>query len=216
MTLITLRQAAVRFDLSHDALKKIAAAGLLSAAGQHGDKRVIPTDLARRIRARPVVTLHHLLPTTTGEATMAVLRVDVAKRVPDEDRPFIGFHADLTPADLLEALRGWWVGKPENIAQAGILPVTLGGFVVAVLTGLSGWDSKTTDNGLTRHRFDARLAGYISDLDTATNMITIGTADDLRIAEILLGRRLTSTSGGPIAYVTAAAHRPASGERARA
>lgn len=135
---------------------------------------------------------------------MAVLRVDVAKHVSDEDRPYIGFRADLTPSDLLEALRGWWVGRPEKIAQTGILPVTLGGFVVAVLTGLSGWDTKLTNNGLIRHRFDARLAGYIGDLDAAINMIEIGTVDDLRIAELLLGKRLTSTSGGPIAYVSAA------------
>ncbi|WP_329090392.1 hypothetical protein [Streptosporangium sp. NBC_01469] len=204
MTLITLRQAAVRFNLPFAALQKIAAADLLPAAGRHGDKLVIPTDVAQRIQARSAVALHHLLPTTTGSATMAVLRVDVAKHVSDEDRPYIGFRADLTPSDLLEALRGWWVGRPEKIAQTGILPVTLGGFVVAVLTGLSGWDTKLTNNGLIRHRFDARLAGYIGDLDAAINMIEIGTVDDLRIAELLLGKRLTSTSGGPIAYVSAA------------
>ncbi|MGW5162360.1 hypothetical protein ACWEPN_43395 [Nonomuraea wenchangensis] len=208
MSLITLRQAAVRFDLSYDALRRIAAAGLLPEAGQHGDKPVISTDVAQRIQARSAVALDHLLPTTTGTATMAVLRVDAAKPVPNEDRPFIGFHADLAPEDLLEALRGWWVGRPEKIAQAGILPVTLGGFVVAVLTGLSGWDTKVTENGRTRHRFDARLAGYISDLSTPTNMITVGTVDDLRIAELLLGKRLTSTAGGPIAYVTVAARQP--------
>ncbi|QYC37692.1 hypothetical protein Nocox_00265 [Nonomuraea coxensis DSM 45129] len=204
MSLITLRQAAERFDLSYDALRRIAAAGLLPDVGPHAGKPVISTDVARRLQARSAVALHDLLPTTTGAATMAVLRVDAAKPVPDEDRPFIGFHADLTPEDLLEALRGWWVGKPEKIAQAGILPVTLGGFVVAVLTGLSGWDRKVTENGLTRHRFDARLAGCISDLSTPANMITVGPADDLRIAGLLLGKRLTSTAGGPIAYVTAA------------
>jgi hypothetical protein len=101
------------------------------------------------------------------------------------------------------------MGRPEKIVQAGILPVTLGGFVVAVLTGLSNWDTKLTDNGLIRHRFDARLAGYISDLDIPINMVTIGAADDLRIAELLLGKRLTSTAGGPIAYVTVAVDQPA-------
>ncbi|MEU3170405.1 hypothetical protein [Streptosporangium sp. NPDC006930] len=204
MTLITLRQAAIHLNLSSTSLQKIAAAGLLPAARQHGGKLVVPADVVQRIQARSAVALHHLLPTATGSATMAVLRVDVAKHVPDEDRPFIGFRADLTPEDLLEALRGWWVGRPEKIAQAGILPVTLGGFIVAVLTGLISWDTKLTDNGLIRHRFDARLAGYISDLDAATNMIDVGTADDLRIAKLLLGKRLESTSGGPIAYVSAA------------
>jgi hypothetical protein len=211
MTLITLRQAAVRFDLPYAALQKIAAAGLFPTAGQHCDKPVIPTDVARRIQARSAVALHRLLPTTTGIATMAVLRVDVAKHVPDEDRSYIGFRADLPPAELMEALRGWWVGRPEKIVQAGILPVTLGGFVVAVLTGLSSWDTKLTDDGLIRHRFDVRLAGYISDLDMAANMITNGTDDDLRTAGLLLGKRLTSTSGGPIAYVSVTAHQAASG-----
>src|SRR5690349_167732 len=51
MTLITLRQAAVRFELSYYALRRIAAAGLLPEAGQHGDKLVISTDVAQRIRA---------------------------------------------------------------------------------------------------------------------------------------------------------------------
>ncbi|MEV4291882.1 hypothetical protein AB0K40_40810 [Nonomuraea bangladeshensis] len=204
MSLISLPQAAERFGLSYDALRRIAAAGLLPEVGRHHDKLVISTDTARQLQDRSAVVLHHLLPTPEGIATMAVLRVDVAKPVSDQDRPFIGFHADLTPEDLLEALRGWWVGNPDKISQAGILPVTLGGFVVAVLTGLSGWDSKETENGLTRHRFDARLAGYISDLSAPANMITVGAADDLRVAELLLGKRLTSTAGGPIAYVTAA------------
>ncbi|GAA4557715.1 hypothetical protein [Planotetraspora kaengkrachanensis] len=136
---------------------------------------------------------------------MAVLRVGVAAPDPEAKRRFIGFHADMPPEDLLEALRGWWVGAPKRIAQSGVLPVTLGGFVVAVLTGLGGWDSRSTGNGLVRHRFDARLAGYIGDLDTAVNMVTTGTADDLRIAGLLLGTRLESTSGGPVAYVSAAA-----------
>ncbi|MGI5158468.1 hypothetical protein [Microbispora sp. CA-102843] len=211
MTLITLRQAAIRFGIPLAALRKIADAGLLPAISRHGDKPVVPSDVARRIAARSAVAPHHLMPMTPGTARMAVLRVDVAKPVPDDDRPFIGFHADLTSAELLEALRGWWVGNPSRIAEAGVLPVTLGGFVVAVLTGLNGWDSRVTVDGVTRHRSDARLAGYIRDLDAPANMVGSGTPDDLRIAELLLGKRLTSTSGGPIAYVNLPAHEPHSG-----
>ncbi|MGA4996072.1 hypothetical protein [Nonomuraea bangladeshensis] len=37
-----------------------------------------------------------------------------------------------------------------------------------------------------------------------TWQLSKGAADDLRVAELLLGKRLTSTAGGPIAYVTAA------------
>ncbi|GII56129.1 hypothetical protein Pth03_45180 [Planotetraspora thailandica] len=201
MTFLTLRQAAIRSDITFAALQKIVSAGLISAATSNGDKPSIPADVAERIRARTTVPLHRALPTTIDGTSVAVLRVSVATPVPDNDRRFIGFHADLTPGELLEALRGWWVGKPEKIARAGILPVTLGGFVVAVLTGLNSWETKLTDDGLVRHRFDARLAGYISDLDMATNMVMIGSDADLRIADQFLGKRLKSTSGGPIAYV---------------
>ncbi|MEU4510761.1 hypothetical protein AB0G05_14790 [Nonomuraea wenchangensis] len=76
------------------------------------------------------------------------------------------------------------------------------------MEALRGWDRKVTENGLTRHRFDARLAGCINDLSTPVNMIAVGSADDLRIAGLLLGKRLTSTAGGPIAYVTAAPRCP--------
>lgn len=203
MNLITLPQAAAHAGLSRSALRTIIKAGLLPMVVQHGATRLIPTNVAQELKARPAAALHHLLPTAAGIDTMAVLRVDVAQPVHDEDRPFIGFHADLSPEDLLAALRGWWTGKPEKIAQTGILPITLGGFVVAVLTGLSGWESKRTDTGVTRHRFDAKLAGYIGDLGTPINLITSGTADDLRISEFLLGKHLESNSGGPIAYVSA-------------
>lgn len=202
MNLISLRQAAIRFDLSYNALQRITAAGLLPSARQHGTTPAIPTEVAQRLAARSAVDLHSLLPSAQGATTMGVLRVDAAKPVSGQDRPFIGFHADLAPEDLLEALRGWWMGNPEKIADAGVLPVTLGGFVVAVLTGLTSWDTKLTDNGRSRHRFDAKLAGYLSNLDEPVNMVKIGTADDLRTADHLLGKRLPSTAGGPIAYVT--------------
>ncbi|WP_220504169.1 hypothetical protein [Microbispora sp. H13382] len=208
MTLITLRQAADRFGISLAALRKVAAAGLLPVSGPPGATPVVPEHVARRIADRSHVTPRLLLPTAAHTNTMAVLRVDVAKPVPDEDRPYIGFHADLAPEHLLEALRGWWVGNPEKIARAGVLPVTLGGFVVAVLTGLGDWDSKLTGDGLTRHRFYARLAGYITDLDTPVNTVRSGSPEDLRIADLVLGKRLRSTSGGPIAYVTSPAHEP--------
>ncbi|MEN3540768.1 hypothetical protein AAH991_37035 [Microbispora sp. ZYX-F-249] len=201
MTFITLRQAADRFDISLAALRKLAAAGLLPVAGHPGAAQVIPENVARRIAHRSHVT-PRLLSTPARTNTIAVLRVDVAKPVPAEDRPYIGFHADLAPEHLLEALRGWWVGNPEKIARAGVLPVTLGGFVVAVLTGLGDWDSRSTGDGPIRHRFDARLAGYITDLDAPANAVRSGSPGDLRIAERVLGKRLTSNSGGPIAYLT--------------
>ncbi|GAA3127574.1 hypothetical protein GCM10020001_056180 [Nonomuraea salmonea] len=52
-----------------------------------------------------------------------------------------------------------------------------------------------------RHRFDARLAGYLTDLDAPTNMIETGPPEDQTLAKLLLGTRLPSNAGGPIAYV---------------
>ncbi|GAA3127584.1 hypothetical protein [Nonomuraea salmonea] len=140
MSLITLTEAATHYGLSHDALKKITAAGLLPASRRQGRTRLIPRDAAERLSTRPTAPLHEVLP--KDEDTMPVLRVGVAQPVKDQDRPYIGFHADLPPEHLLEALRGWWTGDPQNISRAGILPITLGGFVVAVLTGLDDWESR--------------------------------------------------------------------------
>ncbi|MCF4136495.1 hypothetical protein L1856_05750 [Streptomyces sp. Tue 6430] len=76
--------------------------------------------------------------------------------------------------------------------------MTLSGYVVAVLTGLERWER----NGEGRHAFpDARLAGYVTDLATPTTTITSRVDDDQRLAELLLGTRLASHSGGAIAYV---------------
>ncbi|MEV4802982.1 hypothetical protein AB0K18_23490 [Nonomuraea sp. NPDC049421] len=198
MSLITLTEATTHYGLSRDALKKITAAGLLPASHRHGRTRLIPRDVAERLSTRPTAPLHEVLP--KDEDTMPVLRVDVAQPVKDQDRPYIGFHADLAPEHLLEALRGWWVGDPKNISRAGILPITLGGFVVAVLTGLDDWESRRIFGTRIRHRFHARLAGYLTDLDEPTNMIETGPSEDQTLAKLLLGTRLPSNAGGPIAY----------------
>jgi hypothetical protein len=81
-----------------------------------------------------------------------------------------------------------------------VLPVTLSGYVVAVLTGLDAW--KKDDRG--RHGFpDAVLAGYVTDLTRPAKELTGPTTGDRAIADLLLGTRLVSHSGGTIAYVPA-------------
>ncbi|MFF9004177.1 DNA-binding protein, partial [Streptomyces achromogenes] len=95
-------------------------------------------------------------------------------------------------------LRGWWRCDPASVAAGGVLPVTLSGYVVAVLTGLERWER----NAEGRHAFpDARLAGYVTDLATPRLAITARTNRDRELAELLLGTRLASHSGGAIAYV---------------
>jgi hypothetical protein len=96
-------------------------------------------------------------------------------------------------------LRGWWRCDAASVAAGGVLPVTLSGYVVAVLTGIERWEK----NSDARHAFpDARLAGYVTDLATPHTAITSDRDDDRRLAELLLGTRLASQSGGAIAYVT--------------
>jgi hypothetical protein len=130
---------------------------------------------------------------------IAVLRVDAAQRADETDREWIGFAATLTADDILKALRGWWRCDAASVAAGGVLPVTLSGYVVAVLTGLERWERN--DEG--RHAFpDARLAGYVTDLTTPRTSITSSLDGDRRLAELLLGTRLASHSGGAIAYVT--------------
>ncbi|WP_237693649.1 DNA-binding protein [Streptomyces sp. SID2888] len=130
---------------------------------------------------------------------IAVVRVDAAQRADEPDRDWIGFAAFLSPDDLLKALRGWWRCDAASVAAGGVLPVTLSGYVVAVLTGLDRWEK----NAEGRHAFpDARLAGYVTDLATPQVTLTSNTNGDRRLAELLLGTRLASRSGGAIAYVS--------------
>lgn len=69
---------------------------------------------------------------------------------------------------------------------------------MAVLTGLERWQR----NDAGHHAFpDARLAGYVTDLAAPQITVTGGTDGDRRLAELLLGTRFASHSGGAIAYV---------------
>ncbi|WP_240969402.1 DNA-binding protein [Streptomyces sp. HNM0575] len=124
--------------------------------------------------------------------------MDVATRVGETDRQWIGYSTDLTPQELLKALRGWWRCDPTSVAAGEVLPVTLSGYVVAVLTGLDRWEK----NG-GRHAFpDALLTGYVTDLARPAMELTAPTAGGRRLAQLLLGARLPSESGGAIAYRT--------------
>jgi hypothetical protein len=131
-------------------------------------------------------------------AEIAVLRVDVAQPADDPDRNWIGFATSLTPDDLLKALRGWWRCDAASVAAGGVLPVTLSGYVVAVLAGLQRWEKN--DQG--RHAFpDARLIGYVTDLAAPRLTMTSSVDGDRHLADLLLGKRLASHSGGAIAYI---------------
>ncbi|MFB7575162.1 MULTISPECIES: DNA-binding protein [unclassified Streptomyces] len=191
--LLTTGQAAEELGCAITTFRRLVQAELLPGLSRRGVRVMIPLSVVQALSTRKHAALNQL---SVNE--IAVLRVDRAQPADDPDRDWIGFAATLGPDDLLKALRGWWRCDAASVAAGGVLPVTLSGYVVAVLTGLERWER----NGEGRHAFpDARLAGYVTDLATPQIAITTESEADRRLAELLLGARLTSHSGGAIAYV---------------
>ncbi|MFF7656467.1 helix-turn-helix domain-containing protein [Streptomyces sp. NPDC007983] len=190
--LLTTGQAAEALGCAITTFRRLIRAQLLPGLSRRGVRVMIPLEGVQALAAREAAPLHHL-----SAQEIAVLRVDAAKPVQETDRDWIGFSATLPPQALLKGLRGWWRCDPASVAVGGVLPVTLSGYVVAVLTGLETWEKD--DRG--RHSFpQARLAGYITDLTTPATHLQPGPAPDRAVADLLLGTRLTSDSGGAIAY----------------
>ncbi|TXS60301.1 DNA-binding protein [Streptomyces sp. me109] len=191
--LLTTGQAAQELGCAITTFRRLVHAGLLPGLSRRGVRVMVPLNVVQALGQR-----QHALLDRLDAQEIAVLRVDAAKPVQEPDRDWIGFAASLTHDDLLAALRGWWRCDPAGIAAGRVLPVTLSGYVVAILTGLDRW--QRNDDG--RHAFpDARLAGYVTDLAAPQTTITAETDDDRQLAELLLGARLASHSGGAIAYV---------------
>jgi hypothetical protein len=192
--LLTTGQAADELGCAVTTFRRLVHAGLLPGLSKRGVRVMTPLSVVQALSMRRDAPLQLL-----DNSEIAVLRVDAAQRAEDADRDWIGFAADLTPDDLLKALRGWWRCDAASTAAGGVLPVTLSGYVVAVLTGLERWEKNTQG----RHSFpDARLAGYVTDLATPHIAITSSRESDRRLARLLLGTQLASHSGGAIAYVT--------------
>ncbi|MCX5602940.1 helix-turn-helix domain-containing protein [Streptomyces phaeochromogenes] len=191
--LLTTGQAAEELGCAVTTFRRLVHAEVLPRLGRRGVRVMVPLEAVQELRARHSASLHHL-----PVSELAVLRVDVARPVQEPDRRWIGFAASLSPVDLLKALRGWWRCDAASVAAAAVLPVTLSGYVVAVLTGLETWEK----NAQGRHAFpQARLAGYVTDLVTPVTQVTAESEADRKLADLLLGTRLTSHSGGAIAYV---------------
>ncbi|MFI0766137.1 helix-turn-helix domain-containing protein [Streptomyces sp. NPDC021218] len=192
--LLTTGQAAAELDCAVTTFRRLVHAGLLPGLSRRGVRVMIPLHVVQALSARPEAPLAQL-----GTEEIAVLRVDTAQRTDGADQDWTGFATSLTPDDLLRSLRGWWRCDAASAAAGGVLPVTVSGYVVAVLTGLERWEKNTEG----RHAFpDARLAGYVTDLASPHITITSSRDGDRRLAELLLGKRLTSHSGGAIAYVS--------------
>ncbi|MFF4384586.1 DNA-binding protein [Kitasatospora sp. NPDC001547] len=193
---MTTGQAGTALGCSIPTVKKLMATGVVPGVREQG-RQVFPLAALQALQARPAADL-----TALGAAEVAVLRSDAPARVEEPDRQWIGFGTALNEAQLLAALSGWWRCDPARVAAGGVLPVTVAGFVVAVLTGLAEWESDGTVGTTGRFRFPkARLAGYLRDLTAPANAANPQDPEDARLAGLLLGTRLASVSGGPIAYV---------------
>lgn len=191
--LLTTGQAAQELGCAITTFRRLVHAGLLPGLSRRGVRVMVPLHVVQALGQRWHAPLDRL-----DAREIAVLRVDAAKQVQEPDRNWIGFAASLAPEDLLKALRGWWRCDAPSVAAGGVLPVTLSGYVVAVLTGLEAWEK----NAQGRHAFpDARLAGYVTDLTAPHITLASGLDTDCQLAELLLGTRLASHSGGAIAYV---------------
>ncbi|MFI9365556.1 DNA-binding protein [Kitasatospora sp. NPDC053057] len=194
---MTTGQVGTVLGCSIPTVKKLMATGVVPGVRDVG-RQVFPLAALQQLQARPAADL-----TVLGVAEVAVLRSDAPARVDEPDREWIGFGAGLDQVQLLAALSGWWRCDPARVAAGTVLPVTVAGFVVAVLTGLAEWEADGTVGTAGRFRFPkARMAGYLRDLTAPANAADPTDPEDARLAGLLLGTRLPSVSGGPIAYVT--------------
>ncbi|MFE7564187.1 DNA-binding protein [Kitasatospora sp. NPDC057500] len=193
---VTTGQVGTALGCSIPTVKKLLATGVVPGVREQG-RQVFPLAALQALQICPAADL-----TVLGVPEVAVLRSDAPARVDEPDREWIGFGTALDEAQLLAALSGWWRCDPARVSVGGVLPVTVAGFVVAVLTGLAEWESDGTVGTTGRYRFPkARLAGYLTDLTAPANAAAPADAEDARLAGLLLGTRLPSVSGGPIAYV---------------
>jgi hypothetical protein len=194
--LLTTGQAAAELGVAITTFRRLVHAHLIPGLSNRGVRVMVPLEAVQALSTRRAAPLHAL---TASE--IAVLRVEADRRTPDadvENTQRTGFSATLQAGEIQEAMRGWWRCDAPSVAAGGVLPVTVSGYVVAVLTGLERWES----NGRGRHAFpDAVLAGYVTDLVQPVVHLTAPSTKDRRTAELLLGSRLHSHSGGPLAYV---------------
>ncbi|MFC9271312.1 helix-turn-helix domain-containing protein [Streptomyces zhihengii] len=195
--LLTTGQAAAELGMAITTFRRLVHAHLIPGLTNRGVRVMVPLEAVQALSSRHAAPLHSL-----EAPEIAVLRVEADRRAREGhagNAEPAGFSAALQAEEIQEAMRGWWRCDARSVAAGSVLPVTVSGYVVAVLTGLGRWES----NGRGRHAFpDAVLAGYVTDLVQPVVHLTAPSAADRSTAELLLGSRLSSHSGGPIAYVS--------------
>ncbi|MEH0407426.1 DNA-binding protein [[Kitasatospora] papulosa] len=192
--LLTTGQAAEELGCAITTYRRLINTGVLPGLSRRGVRVMTPLWVVQALRERIPAPVNRL-----DADLLGVLRVDAARQVEETDRKWAGYAAGLGPEDLLKGLRGWWRCDAASVAAGGVLPVTVSGYVVAVLTGLDRWEKG--EGG--RHAFpDAVLTGYVTDLATPIKHLTSPRETDRDIADLLLSTRLPSQSSGSVAYVS--------------
>ena len=124
----------------------------------------------------------------------------------DRTRKYIGASPTMSDDELLQASNRWWRSNPTDILAAGLLVVAISGFIVAVLQVHSLFRSQPDKKGLLRHAYDASLLCRMDDLADASSKRLCSEGLSPRDRDgclALLGCRVRTLAGGPIAYVDA-------------
>lgn len=153
--------------------------------------------------------------------TLAVLRTRGAHPSDDPLRPQLGVHTTFDNSYLASTCLRWWRGDPDRILACNFLVVTTGRIPCAIfeVDGLVDSQGSGTDR---RHHFAGRLLARVKATaaiepgDTRMNDLDgfhgeddcfVSTADGradpatLNHCRKILQSRVTSNSGGPIAYL---------------
>jgi hypothetical protein len=122
----------------------------------------------------------------------------------DQARKYIGASPTMSDDELLQASNRWWRSNPSEILAAGLLVVAISGFIVAVLQVRSLARSQPDKKGVLRHAYDASLLCRMDDLaDASSKRVCLEglSPRDKDECLALLGCRVRTVAGGPIAYV---------------
>lgn len=91
--LLTTGQAAAELDCAITTLRRLIRADVLPGLCHRGVRVMIPLDVVQALQQRQHAPLHRL-----DAREIAVLRVDAARRVDENDRTWIGYAPTSAPA----------------------------------------------------------------------------------------------------------------------
>ncbi|MDZ7576822.1 MAG: hypothetical protein U0904_01385 [Candidatus Nanopelagicales bacterium] len=155
------------------------------------------------LAARPVVSVER--------GILPVLRMGAPREVVEETEQGVrtrrvGVGVGYSDSEFLNATEKWWTANPDEICGAGVMAVTISGFVVGLLQirGIIATDRlEHLKNGQVttvekRYHFDATVVGRVVDLPSADVRVSNDDPDLSAFATQLLGNRIESARGAPL------------------